>query len=353
MQALLLTDYCKLRISSIETPVVGAGDVLVAVKACGICGSDVHGYDGASGRRIPPIVMGHEAAGVVAEVGRDVRQFKPGDRVTFDSTVCCGECEACRRGAINLCVNRRVLGVSCDEYRQNGAFAEYVTVHERIVYSLPDTLPFEHAALVEPITIALHAVSRLRITIGDRAVIVGAGMIGLLVLQVLRLAGCDDVFVVDIDNSRLKLASELGAHATINAAQADPIAEVKRTGGEGVDIAVEAVGNSAALATAIGCVRRGGQVGLIGNVTPEVPLPLQTVVARELSLIGSCASAGEYPRAIEMIATGAIQVAPLVSAVAPLASGPEWFARLHAREPGLMKVVLCPPEQESRDVQSV
>jgi L-iditol 2-dehydrogenase len=354
MQALLLTEYRKLEMSVLERPVIGPDEVLIAIKACGICGSDIHGYDGSSGRRVPPIVMGHEAAGVVAEVGQNVHRAKPGDRVTVDSTISCGRCTACLRGDANLCMQRRVLGVSCDDYRQHGAFAEYVAVPERIIYPLPDDMPFEHAALVEPVTIALHAVGRLRIAIGGHAVVVGVGMIGLLVIQALRLAGCDEVVAVDVDDTRLQLAAELGAIVTINAAHDDPIARVLAiTGNRGADIAMEVVGNASALATAIGCVRRGGQVGLVGNVTPEVPLPLQTVVTRELSLIGSCASAGEYPRAIELIATGAIRVAPLVTAIAPLAAGPEWFERLHAREPGLMKIVLFPTPNESLDGKSV
>jgi L-iditol 2-dehydrogenase len=343
MQALLLTKYGQLEMASLERPTVGPDDALIAVEACGICGSDIHGFTGASGRRIPPLVMGHEAAGIVAEVGRNVREFKVGDRVTLDSTISCGQCEACRRGAVNLCAGRRVLGVSCGEYRQNGAFADYVVAPARILYALPDAVPFEHAALVEPLTIALHAIGRLQIQAGDRAVVVGAGMIGLLAIQVLRLSACAEVIAVDVDESRLSVAAHVGARATINAAGAEPIAAIRSIAGAGgVDLAVEAVGNGAALATAVGCMRRGGQVALVGNVTPEVPLALQTVVTRELSLLGSCASAGEYPRAIELIASGAVQVGPLVSKVAPLADGPEWFARLHAREAGLVKVVLCP-----------
>ena len=354
MQALQLTEYRKLELSSLECPEVGPDDVLIAVKACGICGSDVHGYDGSSGRRIPPIVMGHEAAGIVTKIGRNVHRDKLGDRVTVDSTISCGECEACLRGDANLCIKRRVLGVSCADYRQHGAFAEFVAVPERIIYSLPGNMPFAHAALVEPVTIALHAVSRLRIAIGGHAVVVGAGMIGLLVIQALRLKGFEEVIAVDVDDTRLRLAAELGAFETINAARDEPIARVGAiTDGRGADVAMEVVGNAPALATAIGCVRRGGQVGLVGNVTPEVPLPLQTVVTRELSLIGSCASAGEYPQAIELIAKGVIRVAPLISAVAPLAAGPEWFERLYAREPGLMKVVLCPRAKESSDDEPI
>ncbi len=343
MQALVLTDYRKLELVHVERPALGASDVLVRVAACGICGSDVHGYDGSSGRRVPPVIMGHEAAGTVAEVGPAVDRVQLGDRVTFDSTISCGRCGACRGGQINLCAERRVLGVSCADYRQHGAFAEFVAVPQHILYRLPPELPLEHAALIEPISVAVHAVDRLRAKAGDRAAVVGSGMIGLLVIQALRIAGCAEVIAIDLDESRLNLAKKLGATATINPTQTDTVpAAMELTGGNGADIAFEVVGNAPALATAIGCVRRGGRVGLIGNLTPEVPFPLQTVVTRELTLVGNCASAGEYPRAIELVASGAIRVAPLISATAPLTEGPQWFERLYAHEPGLTKIILRP-----------
>jgi L-iditol 2-dehydrogenase len=343
MQALLLREYRQLEMTSVDEPHLGPKDVLVAVRACGICGSDVHGYDGASGRRIPPIVMGHEAAGVIVKTGGDVRNYKPGDAITFDSTVFCGKCPACKQGQVNLCTERRVLGVSCGDYRQHGAFADYVAVPEHILFPLPEGMPFEHAAMAEPVAIALHAVSRIPIHTGDSAVVVGAGMIGLLVLQALKLAGCTEVIAVDIDDAKLKVAAELGATATLNSAQVDAAAAIiERTNGAGVDVAMEVVGNASALATAVNCIRRGGHVGLVGNVSPSVPFPLQTVVTREITLAGSCASAGEYPRAIELIASGAIRVAPLITAIAPLAEGPQWFEKLYAREPNVMKVILRP-----------
>ena len=143
-----LSEYRQFTIEDLPIPTCGSRDVLVQVAACGICGSDVHGYDGASGRRIPPIVMGHEAAGIVAAVGSDVRSVSPGDRVTFDSTVYCAKCEFCLRGEVNLCDDRQVVGVSCGEYRRAGAFAEYITVPEYIVYRLPPTLSFAEAAML-------------------------------------------------------------------------------------------------------------------------------------------------------------------------------------------------------------
>jgi L-iditol 2-dehydrogenase len=330
MQALILTDYKQLELGEMPRPEFAADEVLVRVAACGVCGSDVHGWDGSSGRRIPPLVMGHEAAGTVAKVGAAVKDFQPGDRVTFDSTVSCGACNNCRRGRINLCERRMVLGVSCGEYRRHGAFAEYVSVPARILYRLPEELPFEHAALVEAVSIAVHAVARSGVESGQSVLVVGTGMIGLLVVQVLRHAGCEPIFAIDQDADRLALAKRFGATAI--APEQCPE----------VDAAFEVVGIDATVGVAIESTRKGGVVTLVGNVSPKVALPLQSVVTRELTLSGSCGSSGEYPECLRLMSSGAVDVAPLISATAPLAEGPAWFDRLYRREPGLMKVILQP-----------
>src|SRR5207249_3422492 len=276
-------------------PTPGPGEILVKVAACGICGSDVHGYDGSSGRRIPPIVMGHEAAGRVAKTGPQVTGWSEGDRVTFDSTISCGTCAYCARGEINLCDNRRVLGVSCSDYSCAGAFAEYVIVPQRIVYRLPDSLSFSEAAMLEAVAVAVHAVALSKISSGDRALVLGAGMIGLLTLQALRAAGCSTVYVADVDASRLKLAKEVGATETLHATSDDLVSEILRlTNNAGIDVAVEAVGIDATVRAAVNSVRKGGTVTLVGNITPEVTLPLQKAVTRQVRLQGSCASARGY-----------------------------------------------------------
>jgi L-iditol 2-dehydrogenase len=343
MNALVLSAYRQFAFEDLPVPACRPTEVLIQVAACGICGSDVHGYDGSSGRRIPPIVMGHEAAGIVAAVGSEVRAVSPGDRVTFDSTVYCAECEFCLRGEINLCENRQVVGVSCDEFRRPGAFAEYIAVPGHIVYRLPDSLSFADAAMLEAVSVALHAVRLTRIRGGETALVIGAGMIGLLVLQAAREAGCSHVFVADVDATRLKLAADLGAETTLHLSGDDLVREtVHLTAGRGVDVVFEAVGRSETVATAIDCARKGGMVTLIGNIAPQVTIPLQKVVTRQICLQGSCASAGEYPEAIELLSAGKIKVAPLITAVAPLRDGPRWFERLYLREPNLMKVILDP-----------
>ncbi len=343
MKALVLEEYGQLVYRDMPEPEPGPDEVLIAVAACGICGSDVHGMDGSTGRRRPPIIMGHEAAGTIVHVGPTVQGWREGDRVTFDSTIYCGHCVPCCSGRVNLCDRRRVLGVSCDEYRQHGAFAQFVAVPQQILYRLPEGLSFERAAMVEPVSVAVHAVERLPLRLDDTAVVVGAGMIGLLTLQALRAAGCGRIVALDVDPQRLELARQLGATAVIRSDQCDAVEEVRSlTDGRGADVVAEAVGITATVQTAVNSLRKGGHLVLVGNLSPSVKLPLQAVVTRELTLYGTCASSGEYPACLNLIARGTIDVDCLRSAVAPLEQGAAWFDRLYRREPGLMKVVLAP-----------
>ena len=343
MKALVLEEYNQLTYKEMPEPQVGPDDVLVRVKASGICGSDVHGMDGSTGRRVPPLIMGHEAAGIIASVGSNAKKYQPGQRVTLDSTVYCGACFFCRRGDINLCDHRRVLGVSCNEYRQHGTFAEYVAVPQHIVYPLPEKINFEQSAMVEPCSVAFHAVAITPLALNDTVVVVGAGIIGLLVIQTLRSSGCGQIIAVDLESQRLELARQLGADVGLNPAGDDVVAVIKKmTDKRGADAAFDAVGINASLATALNSLRKGGGLTLIGNLKAEVDLALQTVVTGEIGVRGSCASRGDYPACLDMIARGAIDVDALISATAPLADGAQWFERLYGKEKGLMKVVLIP-----------
>jgi L-iditol 2-dehydrogenase len=342
MRALVLTAPNELRLEDVPMPVPRSDEILLRVRACGICGSDVHGLDGRTRRRIPPLIMGHEAAGEVASHG--LTDWPAGTPVTFDSTAWCGRCWHCLRGEVNLCDRREVVGVSCADYRRHGAFAEYVSVPVRTLHALPRGLDFVHGALAEPVSVALHAVNRAsHITPETTAVVVGTGLIGLLVVQVLRARGCGRIVAVDLDAGRLAQAARFGATVTMDARQADVADRVRElTAGRGADTTFEVVGATATINTAIDCTRKGGEVVLVGNLAPQVTLPLQSVVTRELRLLGSCASAGEYPASLELIASGRINVDELISARPPLEEGAEWFRRLQAGEAGLMKVVLCP-----------
>ena len=242
--------------------------MLVQVAACGICGSDVHGYDGSSGRRIPPIVIGPwRAAGTIAAIGpTGVTGFAAGDRVTFDSTIFCGECAYCLRRQTNLCDHRRVLGVSCDDYRCNGAFAEYVVVPQRILYHLPATLPFQEAAMLEAVSVAMHAVSLSDIHSGDTALVVGAGMIGLLALQALRAAGLLARVCDQRKHGEVEAARRPGSNCCFARQKRNLVREILlHTNGTGVDVTVEAVGVSPTVANAVECTRKGGTVTMVGG----------------------------------------------------------------------------------------
>lgn len=344
MKALVLEEYKKFAYREVPEPRLrGPRDVIVRVRAAAICGSDVHGMDGSTGRRRPPIIMGHEAAGEIVEVGSEVARFAVGDRVTFDSTEYCGECWHCRRGEVNLCDDRRVLGVSCEEYRRDGAFAELLVVPERILYRIPEGLGFVSASLAEPIGVAAHAAAISRIGLDESIAVVGSGLIGLLLIQILRSSSSGRIVALDLDADRRAAALRFGADAALDPSDPGAMAAVKAmSGGRGVDRAFEAVGATAPIATALGCLRKGGALTLIGNASPTVQLPLQQVVTRQISLQGSCAIAGEYEIALDLMARGRIDAKALVSAVAPLSEGQAWFDRLYAREPGLLKVVLEP-----------
>lgn len=344
MKALLLTAPSQLSFTDFPDPSPADDEVLLRIRACGICGSDIHGWDGSSGRRRPPLIMGHEAAGEVLAVGSAVKNWHAGDRVTFDSTIFCGHCPYCQRGEVNLCENRRVVGVAPAEYRQHGAFAEKLCVPARILYPLPANLSFSHAAMIEPVSIAIHAVKRVTVAPTDTAVVVGAGMIGLLVIQALRWAGARQIVAVDLVDERLALARQLGATHTFNSRNTDVIPAIAAlTRGEGADLAFEVVGISPTVQTAIAALRRGGHAVLVGNLSAKTDFPLQAVVTRELTLHGTCGSAGEYPLCLDLVARGVIQVEPIISAIAPLEQGVEWFNRLSGKEGAhLMKVILTP-----------
>ena len=343
MKALVLEEYNKLVYKDFPDPEVADDEVMVKVEAVGICGSDVHGLDGSTGRRIPPLVMGHEAAGTISALGSQVTGWKEGDRVTFDSTIYKLDDWYTRKGMYNLSDGRMVLGVSPGEYRRHGAFAEYVNVPQHILYRIPDNVSFTQASMVEPVAVAAHAVELTPLQLNDTAVVVGCGMIGLFVVQVLRARGCGTIIAIDLEEKKLQLARELGADAGINPKLINIRQEVENlTEGRGADVAFEVVGITETVKMAIESVRRGATVCLVGNLSPTAELPLQKVVTQQIRLQGSCAICGEYPAVLDMIARGEVNVEAILSAEAHLSEGAKWFQRLYNKESGLIKVVLKP-----------
>ena len=343
MKALELVEYGKLEYKEVGKPVYGENEVLIRVKACAICGSDVHGFDGSSGRRIPPVIMGHEAAGVLEEVGSSVKGFSPGDRVTFDSTLYCGTCSYCRSGRINLCDNRKVFGVSCTDYKNNGAMAEYISVPAYLLYRLPENISYEEAAVIEPLTVALHAINRTKIHVGDNVVVVGTGTIGQLIIKVLAIMGCGEIIAIDIDESKLEMAKANGAQIVIKSDEVDVIAGVRKlTNGKGMDVAFEAVGITKTVATALRCLKKGGELTLVGNISNSVDFLLQDAVTREVQINCSCASAGEYDTCLQLLEQKKITVKDIINVKASLQDGAKWFEQLHKGAKGIIKVVLMP-----------
>ena len=338
MKALVMHAYKRLDFEEVPMPGICSDEVLVRVQACSVCGSDVHGFDGSTGRRRPPVIMGHEASGVIEACGSDVKGYKAGDRVTFDSTIYCGTCDKCRAGLVNLCRSRQVLGVSCKEYNRSGCFAEYVNIPQHILYRLPDNVTYVQAAMVEPLSVAYHAATRTPIGKGDVVAVVGVGTIGLLTLQVVRALGAKQVIAVDIDDRKLRTARENGAFACVNSSDAQAAERIREAAGGGVDIAIDATGIEATVNLCIQSVKTGGRVVLIGNVAPDVRFPLQKVVTGQISVFGSCASAGEYPECLNLIAEGKVNVDAMISRVVPLREGNLWMNKIYNGEDGLTKI---------------
>jgi L-iditol 2-dehydrogenase len=343
MKALTHTAPYTFEFADVPMPEMADEDVLVRVKAVGICGSDVHGYTGETGRRIPPIIMGHEASGVVEKIGKKAQGVAMGDRITFDSTVYCNRCPACRQGRVNLCQSRQILGVSTPTFRRHGCMAEYVTMPWWITYQMPAAVSFEDAALVEPAGVSMHAVRLTAIDVNDLVVVIGAGPIGLFAIQAAKVKGAGKVVAMDVREERLAMAKQLGADLAISPVGKDPVAELqKAVGRSDADVVLEAVGLQGTMDLAWKLVRLGGHVTLIGNVTPKVAFPLQEVISKELTVKGSAAIAGEYRAVLDLMAQGRIQTKPLISKTAPLSEGQAAFDILHKGDPTLMKIVLHP-----------
>ena len=342
MKALLLKEYNRLVYTDCLKPEINDDEVLVGIKAAGICGSDIHGMDGSTGRRIPPIIMGHEASGVIVEIGKNITGWKIGDRVTFDSTIYRLDDWYTRKGHYNLSDNRMVLGVSCKEFRRNGAFAQFAAIPGHILYRLPDNVTFEQAAMAEPVAVALHAINLSGVKINDTAVVFGTGMIGLFIVQLLKHAGCN-VIAVDMIQEKLDMAINAGAGVSLNAQTDDVPGEIrKHTQNRGADVAFEAVGITPTIKSAVESLRKGATLVLVGNLSPTVELPLQKVVTQEITVKGSCAINGEYPAVLDLIAKGEVIVDSMISAVVPLSEGAIYFDKLYKKEKGLLKVILKP-----------
>ncbi|MFQ3568318.1 MAG: galactitol-1-phosphate 5-dehydrogenase [Aggregatilineales bacterium] len=337
MQALMLTAIHKLEVLDVPKPTLEADDdVLVKVKSVGVCGSDLHGYTGHTGRRVPPLIMGHEATGEVVSVGPAVRDLHPGMPVATLTIASCGQCLMCRSGQRSLCEQRRIMGMSAP-----GAYAEYVRWPASSVIPLPNGLTYEAGALAEPLAVTVHAVGLATIRPYDTVFVVGAGPIGLLTLAVLRNTAAGRLFISDASEERLARARAIGADVTINVLTEDVRAVVDaHTGGRGVDIAFEAVGLTATAQQSLAVTRNRGQVIWIGNNQRIVEIDMQAIVTRELSVIGSYGmSEEEFKRSLAMLADGKIPVDQFIDRRAALSEGPTLFDDL-LESPEIIKCVI-------------
>jgi 2-desacetyl-2-hydroxyethyl bacteriochlorophyllide A dehydrogenase len=347
MKALVYYGPEDLRLEEIADVKPAPGEALIRVRACGICGSDVHGYLGITGRRIPPMVMGHEFAGDVAEVGEGVTGIKVGDRVAPYPVIFCGDCAPCRLSNVNVCLNKRALGVlDC-----NGAMAEYVALPAKLLFKLSDSISYEVGSMMEPLAVAYRGVNHAGDLAGKDAFIVGAGTIGLLAMAVVRMRNPARIFVSDLSDVRLGVAKAMGADCTINPSRDNAKDFIFReTGGVGVDVAFEAVGATPTVQQAMAGLRDGGTAVWIGNSAKMVDINMQEIVTRELRVLGTFLyTFQEFSDVVGLLNSGKLNVEPMISLRAPMMEqGLELFARL-ARNPGpLIKVILLNEGRRAR-----
>jgi L-iditol 2-dehydrogenase len=343
MKALVLEEYNKLVYKDVPDPQILPDEVLVRIKACGICGSDVHGLDGSTGRRIPPLIMGHEASGIIEATGSEVTKWKTGDRVTFDSTVYPLDDWFTLEGKYNLSDKREVLGVSPGDYKRNGAFAEFTAIPQHILYKIPDSVTFEQAAMVEAAAVALHAVNIAGMRTGDNCVVTGAGSIGIFVIKLLGISGAGKIIAVDNNPLKLKSAQKNGAENIFEPSEENLEEKIRAlTDSRGADISFEAAGKSETVNITVDVVRKGGTIVLIGNTSKFIEFPLQKVVTKELKVQGSCAIRGEYNVILKLLENKKLNVDDQISVLAPLSEGAIWFGKLYRKEDNLNKVILVP-----------
>lgn len=319
MQAVRWHGVKDIRVENIEEPKALKGKVKIKVEWCGICGSDLHEY--AAGpifipkdsphpltREKAPIVMGHEFSGQVVEVGEGVTKFKPGDRVVVEPVFACGECTACRQGKYNLCEKMGFLGLAGG----GGGFSEYVAADERMVHKIPDTLSFEQGALVEPSAVALYAVRQSQFKVGDRAVVFGAGPIGLLVIEALKASGASRIYAVELSAERRNKAEELGA-VGLNPAETDVVSEIRRLTDGGADVVFEVTGVPVVLTQAIQSTKLGGQIMIVSIFEKEAPIHPNLVVMQERNIAGIIGYRDVFPAVINLMNQGYFSAEKLVT----------------------------------------
>lgn len=348
MDALVLRGIADLVQARIPVPAISPGQVLVRIAACGVCGSDIPRIF-TKGTYHFPTVCGHEFAGVIVDVGADVANHKPGERVAVFPLIWCGRCDACEHAMYGQCRDYNYLGS-----RTDGGFAEYVAAPSANLVAIPGNVTLDAAAMTEPAAVALHALNRAgHVTYGDSVVIFGAGPIGLLAAQWARIAGLTRVVIVDVNETKLKLASRLGFSDLINPRQIDPVEAVSQlTSGSGATVSIDAAGVPAATVQALRTTARGGTVVLLGNPSEAVTIPadvLSQVMRREITIVGTWnssfnASGGkdDWRRTLEAMAAGALNVEPLITHRVAISEGVNVIQMMKAGSLDYTKVLITP-----------
>ena len=328
-----------MRVEESPMPKVGAEDVLIQVKACGICGTDVHIYEGDKGAAevTPPTILGHEFSGVVAEVGSAVTNVKVGDRVCIDPNCYCGKCDFCRNGIAHYCIDMIGYGTTV-----NGGFAEYCSVNQRQVYKLGDHTTFEQGAMTEPVACCLHGMDMCNIHPGSSVVIIGGGMIGLLMLQLARLAGAARTALLEPVASKREVAKKLGADVCIDPIHEDVKAALAAAGMTWVNTVIECVGRTSTIEQAIDIVGNKGTVMMFGLTKPDDTISLKPfeVFKKEIELKASYINPYTQKRALELIDSGRLDVSSMVYAVESLDNLADILAKPELRANG--KYIISP-----------
>lgn len=306
-----------LRVEEHEMPKVGPKDVLIQVKACGVCGTDVHIYEGDKGAAevTPPTILGHEFSGVIAEVGSEVTNYKAGDRVCIDPNCYFGACEPCRNGVVHYCEHMIGYGTTV-----NGGFAEYCAVNERQVYKLGDNTSFEQGAMTEPVACCLHGMDMCEIRPGHQVVVIGGGMIGLLMLQLSRLAGAAKVALLEPVESKREVGKKLGADICIDPIHEDVKARLKEEGMTWVNTVIECVGRPSTIEQAIDIAGNKAVVMMFGLTKPDETISVKPfeIFRKELVLKASYINPYTQKRALDLIDSGRLDVSSMVYEVADL-----------------------------------
>lgn len=320
-----------------KLPELGTRSVLLKVRAASICGSDLHIFRGKHPRAPLPVALGHEVAGEILEVGKDVTRVREGDRVTLEPVIRCGKCGFCRSGQYNYCPQ-----LSRPHRKGQGAFSPFLVIEEEWIHELPPNISFEVGALAEPLAVAVHAMKRGSVRLGQSAAIFGAGAIGLLILYLTKVAGLTPTFVVDVRDFRLDKATKLGASYAINASRQEAVGVIhEMTDGLGVDRAFEAVGAKETLADSMHVLKQGGTGIVVGLFEEdEISIPANVMTSREISLVGSRGYCWDFQEALVFLESGAVNLEEIITHRMPLAQVQQAFELLSNPNAEAIKVVI-------------